>query len=68
MNDDHGENLLTIFPSAKERDPVSLCRKLRRIETRASRAACAACNDQAGADAWPKESIRAEQQANTLSE
>lgn len=29
----HGRNLLAIFPDATERDPVNLCRKLRRIET-----------------------------------
>ena len=28
----HGLSLLTIFPNATERDPVNLCRKLRRIE------------------------------------
>ena len=28
----HGENLLAIFPNATERDPVALCKKLRRIE------------------------------------
>lgn len=29
----HGERLLDIFPNATERDPVALCKKLRRIET-----------------------------------
>lgn len=29
----HGESLLAAFPNATERDPVALCKKLRRIET-----------------------------------
>lgn len=62
----HGENLLAIFPNATERDPLALCRKLRRIEARAHRAAEAACNHQAGADAWQAESDRAQQAANAL--
>jgi hypothetical protein len=28
----HGERLLAIFPNATERDPVALCKKLRRLE------------------------------------
>lgn len=62
----HGENLLAIFPNAAERDPLTLCRKLRRIEARAHRAAEAACNHQAGADAWPRERARAREAANAL--
>lgn len=50
----HGADLLRLFPNATERDPASLCKKLRRIEGRANRAACDACNTQHGADAWPK--------------
>lgn len=62
----HGEHLLAIFPSATERDPLALCRKLRRIERRAHKAAEAACNHQAGADAWPRERARAREAANAL--
>jgi hypothetical protein len=29
----HGETLLAAFPNAVERDPVALCKKLRRIQT-----------------------------------
>jgi len=29
----HGETLLVAFPNAVERDPVALCKKLRRIQT-----------------------------------
>ena len=60
----HGENLLAIFPNATERDPLTLCKKLRRIEVRANRAACDACNHQAGADAWEAEGTRAHKAAN----
>jgi hypothetical protein len=40
----HGEQLLVIFPNATERDPVALCRKLRRIETVAHKLAEDCCN------------------------
>ena len=40
----HGENLLAIFPKATERDPVNLCRKLRRLEAQAAVIALRACN------------------------
>jgi len=36
---EHGRNLLAIFPDATEKDPVKLCKKLRRIEAKAHRAA-----------------------------
>ncbi len=62
----HGQQLLALFPNAKERDPVALCRKLRRIELRANRAACEACNTQAGLDAWEAEEARALSKANAL--
>lgn len=41
---DHGENLLRIFPDAMEKDPITLCKKLRKIEGSASRIALAVCN------------------------
>jgi hypothetical protein len=31
----HGRNLLAVFPTATERDPVKLCKKLRRLEREA---------------------------------
>jgi hypothetical protein len=40
----HGENLLSIFPNATERDPIKLCKKLRRLEAAASRRALVQCN------------------------
>ena len=40
----HGQNLLAIFPKATERDPVKLCKKLRRLETAANVAAVKYCN------------------------
>lgn len=41
----HGESLLAAFPDATERDPVALCKKLRRIETRASYIGVRLCGD-----------------------
>ena len=40
----HGLDLLRIFPNATQRDPVKLCKALRRIETAANRRMCAACS------------------------
>jgi len=40
----HGENLLAIFPNATERDPVKLCKKLRRLEADGQRIALRMCN------------------------
>ena len=40
----HGENLLVIFPGATERDPVKLCKKLRKIEHMAARIGLRLCN------------------------
>jgi len=40
----HGRNLLAIFPNAIEKDPVKLCKKLRRIETAARYGATCYCN------------------------
>jgi hypothetical protein len=41
----HGEQLLQIFPDAIERDPVKLCRKLRRLEAQGNRHSLSVCND-----------------------
>lgn len=40
----HGEQLLAIFPQATERDPVALCKKLRRVENAAHKWALECCN------------------------
>lgn len=40
----HGEQLLAIFPNATERDPVKLCRKLRRLEVQGNEFALRLCN------------------------
>jgi hypothetical protein len=40
----HGQSLLAAFPNATERDPVKLCKKLRRIETKAHQFTTDYCN------------------------
>lgn len=40
----HGQSLLAAFPNATERDPVTLCKKLRRIETATHRIMTDYCN------------------------
>jgi len=40
----HGENLLHLFPRATERDPIKLCKKLRRMEAKAQEIALRLCN------------------------
>jgi hypothetical protein len=40
----HGENLLLVFPGAAERDPVKLCRKLRKLEREGAALALRLCN------------------------
>lgn len=40
----HGNALLAAFPNATERDPVAVCKKLRRIEAVAHRGATDYCN------------------------
>ena len=51
----HGNQLLAIFPNATERNPVKLCKKLRRLEAQASRHTLELCNgDEPGPhdEAW----------------
>lgn len=48
----HGETLLAIFPGATITDPVNLCRRLRRIEARASKAATDYCNGDISSERW----------------
>lgn len=40
----HGRNLLAVFPDATEKDPVKLCKKLRRLEKAAHDLAERGCN------------------------
>lgn len=40
----HGQQLLAIFPDAKERDPVALCKQLRRLDARGAELALRLCN------------------------
>jgi hypothetical protein len=40
----HGEQLLAIFPRATERDPVKLCKKLRRLEREGHAIGLRLCN------------------------
>ena len=40
----HGDNLLAIFTGATERDPVNLCRKLRRLEREGAALGLRLCN------------------------
>lgn len=40
----HGRNLLAIFQKAKERDPLTLCNKLRRLEKQGEEIALRLCN------------------------
>jgi hypothetical protein len=40
----HGLNLLAIFPRATERDPVALCKRLRRLEAEGSAFGLRLCN------------------------
>ena len=40
----HGQDLLAIFPNATEKNPLKLCRRLRRIENRVTEATTAFCN------------------------
>ena len=46
----HGTNLLGIFPNAKEQEPVKLCKKLRRYENKATILITACCNGTEPAD------------------
>ena len=48
----HGETLLAMFPRAKERDPIKLCKALRRLESKASLAAVNYCNGAIDMESW----------------
>lgn len=47
----HGRNLQAIFPATAGMDPLTLCRKLRRLEARATRATTAYCNGEIDTEA-----------------
>lgn len=67
--ENHGRKLLAIFPNAKERDPIALCRKLRVLEGRAAAVALRLCNGPeyaGGADAVEKLTDQILKQVNTL--
>lgn len=57
---EHGENLLAIFPGAVERDPVKLCKKLRKLEGEAGKFALDYCNG----DWQPKDENEVEWRTN----
>ena len=63
---EHGKKLLRIFPNAIERDPVKLCKKLRRIETALSRIATQYCNGDINDDEIDSESERLMSQVQQL--
>lgn len=44
----HGNSLLAVFTECTEKDPVALCKKLRRIEARLEKAFTAQCNGNIG--------------------
>lgn len=44
----HGNSLLAAFPNATEKDPVALCKKLRRIETSLQKPLVDYCNGENG--------------------
>ena len=46
----HGINLLEIFPFSREKNPVKLCKKLRRYENKAAILAVGYCNGEEPAD------------------
>lgn len=41
---EHGQQLLAIFPGASERDPIQLCKRLRRLESKANAICLRLCN------------------------
>jgi hypothetical protein len=50
----HGKNLLAIFPTATEKDPVRLCKRLRKIERAANQAATDYCNGKIDGEQWER--------------
>src|SRR5579859_5493473 len=56
----HGESLLRAFPDAMEKDPVALCKKLRRIETGLSPIILKNCNEGVAEAEMMNETAKAE--------
>lgn len=56
----HGESLLKAFPNCTEKNPVALCKKLRRIETSLARPLVDYCNGDATIEAVDKACENAE--------
>jgi hypothetical protein len=51
----HGLSLLVLFPDATEQDPIRLCKKLRRIETKLDFSRVLYCNGQVSEDSYDKD-------------
>ena len=71
----HGKNLLALFPNAKIKEPIALCKALRRLEVKAHRAAENWCNGVPGpkapaaehdSDYWGDVGIRLAATAETI--
>jgi hypothetical protein len=62
----HGKNLLAIFPKATERDPVALCKKLRRLEARGAALALENCNVGVSDDEYEQRASEIITKVNTL--
>ena len=48
----HGNRLLKIFPDATIKDPIALCKKIKRIDTKMHRIAELYCNGDCLMDQW----------------
>jgi len=48
----HGESILLAFPEAREKDPVKLCKMLRRVEGRAAKIGLLLCNGPDMGEEW----------------
>ena len=62
----HGNQLLAIFPQAKEQDPVKLCKRLKIVDGKAARAAVRYCNGESTEAEWEKISSDCARLANDL--
>lgn len=62
----HGRQLLAIFPGAKDQEPLSLCRKVRRLEQQANSRAVAYCNGDIETANWETISQKIARRANDL--
>jgi hypothetical protein len=62
----HGRNLLNLFPNATITDPVKLCKRLRRAETEAGRLAVDWCNGLIDETTWETVSERIRDRVNRI--